>query len=161
MAARRCVMAPPKRPVGRPLKYKPEWADTVIDMLKRGKSKAQICLHLEINNTTFNRYCENYEEFNAAYKDNLIFAEGFWHDRIEEAAIGHNGDANIRGMEAIMQNRFQWTRGVNLNAKVEDARATKETKADWEKMTDKDHAEMLKIIKRARERGKKKANKGD
>ena len=138
----------PHKKRGRPTKYDKEMCGKVIELLKEGKSQAQICLALDITAPTINTYLANNEEFFKAYNEGQKWAEGWWTDRIEEGALGINPDANARLMEMMMQNRFGWRKKSDVDAKVE-TNSPEADKALMAAMTDKENAKVMKCYEDA------------
>ena len=63
-------------PGGRPTKYDPKIADTVIDLMKQGASIEEICLELDICRQTFLNWCDEHPEFLEARKKAEDFSKG-------------------------------------------------------------------------------------
>jgi len=67
-----------KNPVGRPTKYKPEFCDAVIDCMRKGASKHEIALELDIHYDTIYEWEKEHKEFSDALKKGLCLSESWW-----------------------------------------------------------------------------------
>ena len=61
--AKRGPGRPPKRPVGRPSDYKPEYCEKVIDLGEAGNSFTQIAHKIGHDKASLLRWAEAHEEF--------------------------------------------------------------------------------------------------
>lgn len=94
-------------PAGRPSKYYPELADKVIELMKTGVSREELCYQLNIAHSTLQQWEKNHPEFSAALKDGTHYSCGWW--------MGE-GRLNIKNKEfnsglwfMNMKNRFNWS----------------------------------------------------
>lgn len=112
---------------GRPTDYKTEFCQLVIEMMDRGKSKAQICREIRINFDTFNQWEKQHPEFSEAVKAGLVYSQAEWE------GYGHDNlmtkEFNSRLYELNMMNRFGWNK--KTDSKV-DASITPHE--DWTKI---------------------------
>ena len=72
-----------KRPVGRPTSYDPSFCDAVIELGKKGKSKAQIACHLNVARQTLENWASEYPEFLDAITRAQDFALCWWEDQAQ------------------------------------------------------------------------------
>ena len=72
-----------KRPVGRPTSYDPSFCDAVIELGKKGKSKAQIACHLNVARQTLENWAAEYPEFLDAITRAQDFALCWWEDQAQ------------------------------------------------------------------------------
>ncbi len=92
---------------GRPTKYKPEYCEKVIELLKQGYSLCEIALELDIAVDTLHEWRKRYKEFSDAINTGRGFSEGWWTS---------NGRLNLHNKETFnttlwymnMKNRFGW-----------------------------------------------------
>jgi len=112
-------------PGGRPSKYKPEFCDTVLAMLKEGMCKYEIALELDIDVHTLDNWANAHEEFLTALKKGDGFAQGWWrrHGRLNI----HNKDFNSGLWFMNMKNRWGWSdkQSVEQNTNISMSEATK------------------------------------
>lgn len=94
---------PAKR--GRRTKYDPSMCEVVIELGRRGRSKAQMASQLEISRSTFDRYLEEHEAFRESYELADTHSQAFWEN------VGMGGMAkghlfNDRAWSLQVRNRF-------------------------------------------------------
>jgi hypothetical protein len=125
---------------GRPSKYRKRYCQTVIDLMKKGKSVIAVCAAIGICKDTFYEWTKTYLEFSEAHKLGMVYAERFWEDVGVKGVLGlgiKNPDgtfSNIRpGLyEFYMKNRFRWSDRVeqivtaDVNADVDVTALTPE-----------------------------------
>jgi len=93
-------------PGGRPTKYDPKIADTVIDLMKQGASIEEICLELDICRQTFLNWCDEHPEFLEARKKAEDFSKGWW---LKNGRVNlENKDFSATLWYMNMKNRFGW-----------------------------------------------------
>lgn len=98
--------------MGAPTKYKPEMNALVIEMMKEGATKVQVAAALDIDRDTIMNWCNPEHgsfqpDFFGTVKKGMSLAQAYWEDRLNEAALGVNKDANMTGMIFVMKNRFK------------------------------------------------------
>jgi len=98
--------------MGRKRKYEPAMCDTVLELMKQGFSKVQICVELGISRPVFYEWInpegEWYvAEFAEAVETGMVYAQAFWENELKKAALGENKDANATLMIYNMKNRFR------------------------------------------------------
>lgn len=54
--------------------------DTVIDLMKQGYSKANVCKSLCISRDTFYKWVHRYPQFAEAVNQGTIYAQSYWED---------------------------------------------------------------------------------
>lgn len=97
--------------VGAPTKYKKEYAQIAVDMLKKGKYHSHIMSELGISKQTFYRWKKENQEFKEACEIGKQAAQAMWEDIIEAIALGKLPQANTTAALALMNNRFDgWAR---------------------------------------------------
>lgn len=99
-------MSGAKKKVGRPSDYRPEYCDTVIELMKDGASKAEVCLELNCSFHTFILWQEQNEEFLQAVKRGLHLSKGKWEQIGRKAAFGTVEGFNATAWIFNMKNRF-------------------------------------------------------
>lgn len=72
-----------KRPVGRPTSYDPSLCEAVIELGKKGKSKAQIASHFNVARQTLENWASEYPEFLDALTRAQDFALCWWEDQAQ------------------------------------------------------------------------------
>ena len=91
---------------GRPTKYKDEYCDLVVELMKDGASKAEVCLELECCFQTFLNWQEEHAEFLEAVKKGLHLSKGKWEKMGRLAAFGNVEGFNSTAWIFNMKNRF-------------------------------------------------------
>lgn len=91
---------------GAPTKYRKEHCQTVIDLMKEGASKAEVCLELECSFQTLLNWQEIHPEFFEAVKKGLHFSKGKWEQIGRKAAFGEVDGFNAVSWIFNMKNRF-------------------------------------------------------
>lgn len=116
-------MSNQKHPGGRPTKYNEEMCDKVIELMKRGYSKAEIGLELDICEDTFYEYIKKHIKFSEAVKKGEWFSLGAW-ERMGRENLS-NKEFNYTGWYMNMKNRHGYAdkqeTNHNVNIKQEDA----------------------------------------
>ena len=104
MTKKKIAKAPAK--MGRPTDYKPEYCVTVIDLMKEGASKAEVCLELNCSFQTFLTWQEKHKDFLEAVKRGLHLSKGKWEQMGRKAAFGNVENFNATAWIFNMKNRF-------------------------------------------------------
>ena len=92
--------------VGRPTKYKDEYTDTIVRLMKEGASIEEICLELDICGQTLYNWMDAHPEFLDAKKRGEFFSKGWW--MREGRKNLQNKEFNYTGWYMNMKNRFGW-----------------------------------------------------
>jgi len=93
-------------PVGAPTKYDKKHCKTVLDLMKEGASKAEVCLELDICFQTFLNWQGDHKEFLEAVKRGLHLSKGKWEQMGRRAAFGQVEGFNATAWIFNMKNRF-------------------------------------------------------
>jgi len=96
-----------KSNAGRPTTYKKEHCQTVINLMKDGASKAEVCLMLECDFQTFLNWQSANPEFFEAVKRGLALSKGKWEQIGRLAAFGDCEGFNATAWIFNMKNRFK------------------------------------------------------
>ena len=99
-------MSENKKEVGRPSKYKEEFNQKVIDLMREGCSIAEVCFELEICKQTFYNWCDENEEFLDSKKKGVDYSEGWWMKQGRKSLKDQS--FNYTGWYMNMKNRFNW-----------------------------------------------------
>ena len=92
---------------GRPSKYRPTMCKRVVDLMREGKSQAQVCAELDIGTTTLERWMVDHEDFRGAVTRATTLSEAEWEKIGQEMARGERqGNATVWIFN--MKNRFGW-----------------------------------------------------
>lgn len=101
--------------MSRPSKYKEEYKQRVLELMKEGCSISEICLELDICRKTFYNWCEENEEFLHTKKKGEDFSEGWW---MKQGRTNlKNKEFSYTGWYMNMKNRFGWTDRVDQTTK--------------------------------------------
>ena len=92
--------------MSRPSKYKEEYKEKVLELMKEGCSIAEICLELDICRQTFYNWCEENKEFLDTKKKGEDFSEGWWLKQGRKNL--QNKEFSYTGWYMNMKNRFGW-----------------------------------------------------
>lgn len=94
-----------KKGAGRPTDYRPEYCDTVIELGREGKSKAQIAANLDVSRDTIDEWCKVHPEFSDAIKRARELSLSWWEDQGQQGIwAGKLFNANAYGLQ--VRNRF-------------------------------------------------------
>ncbi len=94
-----------KRRPGRPTDYSPELCATVIELGRKGKSKAQISAHLDVSRQTVDNWCAAHPEFLDAITRARELALAWWEDAGQLGMLMKGFNANA--FQFQMKNRFR------------------------------------------------------
>ncbi len=91
---------------GRPDEYQEEYCKTVIELMKDGASKAEVCLELDCCFNTFIKWQNDNPPFMKAVKRGLALSKGKWEKIGRQAAFGDCDGFNAVSWIFNMKNRF-------------------------------------------------------
>lgn len=103
----------PKKKMGRPSKYKPEYCQTVIDIMSQGKSMAAVAAEIGVGVNRLTGWCEDHEEFRKACDAGRALALRWWENLATMVATGQHEKhevfkkANAGMIMFLMSRRFQ------------------------------------------------------
>lgn len=106
MTEEKVIKAEEKAPFGRPSEYKEEYCGVVIDLMKEGASKAEVCLELNCSFQTFLNWQSQKPDFLEAVKRGLHLSKGKWEQMGRKAAFGNVENFNATAWIFNMKNRF-------------------------------------------------------
>jgi transposase-like protein len=93
--------------MGAPTKYKEEFKDVLLDLMKKGASIEEICLEFDICIQTLYNWFDTYPDFLEAKKRGESFSKGWW---LKQGRINlENKEFNYTGWYMNMKNKFGWT----------------------------------------------------
>jgi len=94
-------------PMARPTKYKPEYCDFVIELMKEGASKAECSAAIGIHKDTLYEWIKKYPKFSDSIKRGQYFSLGWWE---RQGRINlENKSFNYTGWYMQMKNRHGWS----------------------------------------------------
>jgi transposase len=93
--------------VGRPTKYKPEYCDTVIEIMAQGASKAECCVKLGVTPQTFLNWIAANPEFLESVKLGSLMSKAWWEEKGRNATFGLTEGFNATSYIFNMKNRFR------------------------------------------------------
>ena len=146
------LLLPPPQPIknkgGRPKgslnpsKYRPEMAETVIELMSQGASKFEVAAELGISTETIYEWCERYEVFSDAIKKGEQLSQAWWENIGRKYLVEHHmGDRLNTALWFInMKNRFSWrdTIDVNQKTKVVVKHVKENAKKKYDKLSDEE-----------------------
>ena len=100
-------MTKKKAIIGRPTHYKKEYCEAVIEMMKEGASKAEVCLNFDCSFQTFLDWQAANPDFLEAVNRGLNLSKGKWEQIGREAAFGNCEGFNATSWIFNMKNRFK------------------------------------------------------
>ena len=90
-------MSDKKRPVGRPSKYKPKYAEQARKLCLLGATDAEMADFFEVDEATINRWKNEFSEFCESIKKGKLLADANVADRLYQRAMGYEApDVDIR-----------------------------------------------------------------
>lgn len=94
--------------MSRPSKYKEEMLDVIIELMREGASKTEVCAALDITFETFSQWMKdpNKEAFSDAVKRGELLSQAWW-ERKGRISL-ESRDFNYTGWYMNMKNRFNW-----------------------------------------------------
>jgi len=126
------IVDQPPRKVGRPSKYSPEYADKLIEHMKRGLSFLSFAAEIGVAESTISLWAEKHPEFSEAKKEGFSKSRNFWEKLILAASAGKLPGANMTGIIFNLKNRFpkQWSdrKDVHMSGNMKLTPG----KVDWE-----------------------------
>ena len=108
-------------PGGRPTKYKPEYCETVIELLNQGRSIYSIARALQVAKSTLQEWAKEHEEFSAALTTGKDFSKGWWEDEGQDNL--HNKEFNSTLWYMNMKNRHGYSDKTETNSHVHISQA--------------------------------------
>ncbi len=91
---------------GAPTKYDKSYCDKVIELMREGASKAEVCLELNCCFQSFLTWQTQHPEFLEAVKRGLHLSKGKWEQIGRKAAFGNVENFNATAWIFNMKNRF-------------------------------------------------------
>jgi len=138
----------PKRPIGAPTKYKPEYCQTVIDVMKNGESLIAVAAKIGVSRKILTDWQHRHVEFRVACDAGKALAQRWWEDLAGQVASGecaehpvyHRANANM--IQFLMSRRFSDYYAKNRQIIQEEPTKVKDQIAEMSK------EERLAAIKR-------------
>ncbi len=96
-----------KKKMGRPTKYDPKMCETVIKCGKKGMSKCEMALELDIAYDTFDRWQNEKTDFSEAVKTAMRHSQAWWERNGRIATFGGTDGFNATSYIFNMKNRFR------------------------------------------------------
>lgn len=85
------ILAPERKPVGRPSKYKPEYCDAIIEHAATGASLVSFAGSIKVPKLTLNNWAAEIPEFAEAMATAKAVAAHWWEERLRRIAEGGGG----------------------------------------------------------------------
>ena len=87
-------------------KYRPEFCECVVPILKNGKNVEHVAAYLEVAECTIYAWRNKYPEFREVFEIGLAASKAWWSDSMQNNL--ENRDANVGLYSLIMRNKFKW-----------------------------------------------------
>ena len=81
--------------MARPTKYKREYCENVIALMREGDSIAVVASHLGIAKSTLYEWMKVHEEFSDAIKEGVYLSQAWWETEARKPALGEAAVARI------------------------------------------------------------------
>jgi len=111
-------MSDKKSNAGRPTKYNPEMLPKIIELMKEGASKVEVCAELDISNETLVQWCDPngryyIPEFSETVKRGVELSKAWW---LRQGRINlMNKDFSATLFYMNMKNRHGWRDKTDIN----------------------------------------------
>lgn len=125
--------------IGRPTKYRPEYDELIVEIMKTGASVVEFCAEVGIDRDTPQEWCKNYESFSLAFTRAKLLCQAWW----ERQGRTHLEDVTIPLEESRRFNDRLWTK--NVVCRFRDDWAEKKT-VTIETSTEEDKSLLEKLI---------------
>jgi transposase len=99
-------MSDKKNKGGRPTKYKEEYCDKVIEVMREGASKVEFCAEIGISYNTFLSWQDENPEFMTSVKTGDMMCQAWWEKKGRQATFNSEG-FNATSYIFNMKNRFK------------------------------------------------------
>ncbi|MBI1620352.1 helix-turn-helix domain-containing protein [Aquamicrobium zhengzhouense] len=108
---------------GRPTRYRPEFCDTVVELGKIGKSKAQMAAHFDVSRQTIDNWAEVNPEFLEALNRAMVHCQAWWEDQGQLGLTlqGFNAAVWRKSVEARFRDDYTERRETHVTVSHEDA----------------------------------------
>ena len=127
---------------GRPTKYRPGMCKRVLELMKAGKSQAQVCADLGIHTDTLYEWIKKHPDFSIALKNGTTLSEAEWSKIGHDLATGKT-QGNVAAWIFNMKNRFGWRDQKSLEHSGPSGKRIKvHFTGDWGMLTGGDEDEL-------------------
>lgn len=111
----------PKRGVGQPTTYRPEYCDLVVQTGAEGRTIIQMVVDCKTNRVTFNDWRRANPEFDKAVKEGLTLAQAWWEEQGRQGTMGKIPGFQSTAYIFQMKNRFRqdWNDRVTVEGSIE------------------------------------------
>jgi hypothetical protein len=109
--------AKPKRKVGHPTTYKPEYCQALIDFMSKGYSFEAFAGNIDTHKDTLYQWCKVHPEFSDAKRLAFAKCQVFWEEIGLRGIWTEEGGPKLNTGNYIfqMKNRFKWTDRVEVS----------------------------------------------
>lgn len=129
----------------RPTKYKEEYKDVLLQLMREGASLEEVCLELNVCRQTLYNWFEKHPEFLDTKKKGVEFSKGWWMKQGRTQL--ENKDFNYTGWYMNMKNRFNWTDRVDATTKGKEI----SQKQDLSKLSDDELRTLAELQRKSRD----------
>lgn len=122
----------------RPTKYKPEYDEMIIEIMRDGASAVEFCAEIGINRDTIAEWCKNYDSFSVAFTRAKLLCQAWWERQGRSHLIDESNELGSKRF-----NERLWTR--NVACRFRDDWTEKKT-VTLETSTEKDKSLLEQLI---------------
>lgn len=107
-------------PAGRPTAYRPKFCETVVELGRQGKSKAQIAAALDVSRLTLDNWAAEHPEFLNAMTHARDLALSWWEDQAQQGLTAERFQASLwsRSMAARFPDDYREKAAVEHSGNV-------------------------------------------
>lgn len=139
----------PKRPVGRPSLYRPEYCERVIELGKQGCSPAEIASEFDVDRATLRNWAEENPEFLTAITRAKIHEQAWWEKAGKAGLLANKFNAQVWTKSMSARFREDYTERKELTGA--DGGPVAVTAVDLRGLSDAELATMQTLLGKASE----------
>lgn len=109
----------PKRSVGQPTKYKPEYCEMLIEHMKQGFSYDTFCAVIDVHVDTLYNWEKLYPEYSDAKRKAVMMSRYSWEKMGIAGMTGKIPGFRDATWKFNMQNRFKWSDNSEIKQTIE------------------------------------------
>ncbi len=114
-------MSNDKHPGGRPTKYRSEYCDTVVEVMRDGGSKVEVCATIGVCYETFQNWQKEHKEFSESVKHGSLLSQTWW-EKLGRKGASCEDEIQPTTWIFNMKNRFDWKDKVDTEMSGKDGK---------------------------------------